>query len=75
VLRSTTAGATYLWNDGSTGPTLTTDAPGNYSVQVTVNGCSTSDAADLSNFNLQSVSLGPDRTICAGGSVMIGVTV
>ncbi len=72
---ATTAGATYLWNDGSTGPTLTTDVPGNYSVQVTVNGCSTSDAADLSNFNLQSVSLGPDRTICAGGSVMIGVTV
>ncbi|HQV39532.1 MAG TPA: hypothetical protein PK383_11465, partial [Flavobacteriales bacterium] len=75
IFDATTAGATYLWNDGSTGPTLTTDAPGNYSVQVTVNGCSTSDAADLSNFNLQSVSLGPDRTICAGGSVMIGVTV
>ena len=75
TLDATTAGATYLWSDGSTGSTLTTDQPGNYSVQVTVNGCSGNDAITLSYFNLQTVNLGPDRTICAGGSTLLGVNV
>ncbi|MGB3869772.1 MAG: gliding motility-associated C-terminal domain-containing protein, partial [Flavobacteriales bacterium] len=72
---ATTAGATYLWSDGSTAPTLITDQPGNYSVQVAVNGCTASDAVTLSYFNLQTVDLGPDRTICAGESTILGVHV
>ncbi|MGB3527302.1 MAG: hypothetical protein WBB32_15210, partial [Flavobacteriales bacterium] len=72
---ATTAGATYLWSDGSTAATLTTDQPGNYAVQVTVNGCTASDAAELTNFILQTVDLGADRTICAGESTMLGVHV
>ena len=68
-------GATYLWQNGSTGATLTTSAVGVVSVTVTVGGCSASDAATLSNFNLQAVDLGPDTSACAGSQVVIGVNV
>jgi gliding motility-associated-like protein len=67
--------ASYIWNDGSTQPQLSTTSPGTYSVQVTLNGCSATDTVELSNFNLQTVNLGPDRTLCAGSSARIGVTI
>ncbi|MBK6775277.1 MAG: hypothetical protein IPG74_05305 [Flavobacteriales bacterium] len=69
------AGATYLWNNNSTGATLTTAAVGTSSVTVTLNGCSASDAATLSNFSLQTVNLGPDVIACAGSPATIGVSV
>ncbi|MEO8067275.1 MAG: gliding motility-associated C-terminal domain-containing protein [Flavobacteriales bacterium] len=72
---ATLPGATYLWNDGSTGPTLTTSTPGASSVTVTLNGCSSWDGAMLNNFNLQSVSLGNDVVECAGTAVPIGVSI
>lgn len=70
-----TAGATYLWSNGSTAPALTTAVPGSYHVVVTVGGCAGSDTASLANFTLQTVGLGPDRTICAGASIRLGVNV
>lgn len=70
-----TPGAGYVWNDGSSLPQLTTTVPGTYSVQVTVNGCSASDAATLTNFNLQTVNLGADIALCAGSTARVGVTV
>ncbi|MCB0764471.1 MAG: hypothetical protein KDB84_07185, partial [Flavobacteriales bacterium] len=72
---ATTAGATYLWQDGSIGPTLTATAPGNYSVDVTVDGCTSTDNVQLTNFTLQVVDLGPDVTICQGASTALGVSV
>ncbi len=75
VFNATTAGATYLWNDGSSGATLAAAQPGTYSVAVTVNGCTARDTAVFSTFTLQSVNLGPDRSICAGESIQIGTTV
>ena len=68
-------GATYLWNDGSTAPTLTTASTGTSSVTVTLNGCAASDAATLSNFTLQTVNLGPDVVACAGTSVPLSIAV
>ncbi len=66
TLVATTPGGSYLWSDGSANSTLTTSTPGNYSVQVTVNGCSSSDAMVLTNHVLPVFNLGPDQTICAG---------
>ncbi|MBK9287779.1 MAG: gliding motility-associated C-terminal domain-containing protein [Flavobacteriales bacterium] len=68
-------GATYLWQDGTTGATLSTSGVGNVSVTVTVGGCSASDAVALSNFNLQAVNLGPDTSACAGSQLVLGVSV
>jgi gliding motility-associated-like protein len=66
TLDATTTGGSYVWSDGSTGPTFTTSTPGNISVQVTVNGCSSTDAITLGNFALPVFDLGADQTICAG---------
>jgi len=75
LLDATTAGATYLWQDGSTNATFIASTPGIYTVDVTVNGCTTSDSFTLSNFTLQTVDLGPDLTICQGQGITIGTTV
>lgn len=75
LLDATAAGASYLWSDGSAGPTLVASAAGNYSVQVTVNGCSATDAMTLSHYALPVFDLGPDQTICAGSSATFSANV
>ncbi len=72
---ASTPGATYIWQDGTTLPTLTTDVPGIYHVQVSVNGCSASDTVALDHFNLQSVDLGADITACAGTPVPLSLNI
>ena len=71
---ATTPNATYLWNDGSTGPTFTTGSAGNVSVEVTVNGCTASNEANVIVNPLPVVNLGPDQTICPGGSVPLSAS-
>ncbi|MEZ4756565.1 MAG: gliding motility-associated C-terminal domain-containing protein [Flavobacteriales bacterium] len=75
TLDATVPGATYLWQDGSTAATFNAAAPGNYSVQVTLNGCTSGDAVNLSHFALPVVDLGADQSICAGTSTTLGVNV
>lgn len=71
---ATTPGATYLWSNGATTPTISPGVSGNYSVTVTVNGCSGSDAVTLSvNPNLV-VNLGPDQSICQGQTALFDAT-
>lgn len=43
LLNATTAGASYQWNTGQTTPQLRVNNSGQYSVKVTVQGCSASD--------------------------------
>ncbi|MBK7946094.1 MAG: hypothetical protein IPJ85_12680 [Flavobacteriales bacterium] len=66
-----TAGATYLWHDGSTGPTYATSAPGPVSVTVTVNGCSALDAADVIALPSPIAALGNDTTLCDGATMLL----
>lgn len=68
---ATTAGATYLWQDGSTGPTFTTGTAGSYSATVTVNGCSSTDGAAVVVNPVPVVDLGPDATVCPGTDVLL----
>ena len=75
TLDATTANASYLWSTGSTAASITTSTPGTYSVQVTVNGCSASDAMDLANHALPVFTLGPDQVICAGQSTTFSANV
>lgn len=72
VLDATQPGASYLWQDGSTSPTFMASAPGTYSVEVTVNGCTTSDEMELAHHVLPLVDLGGTASFCAGSSVQIG---
>jgi len=57
--------ATYLWHDGSNGPSFVTDQEGWIEVEVTDSyGCSAKDNLYLSVYELPEVSLGPDTSLC-----------
>ncbi|MBK8339794.1 MAG: hypothetical protein IPK99_07255 [Flavobacteriales bacterium] len=71
TLDATLPGATYLWDNGSTAATRNVSAAGNYSVTVTANGCSNSDAVNINYTPLPVVNLGPDVTLCAGEQVVL----
>jgi len=75
TLDATAPGATYVWNDGSTGPTLQVDQAGLYDVDVTVGGCTSSDAVQVNVTPLPVVDLGPDQTICPGSSITLDAAV
>ena len=75
TLDVTTAGGSYVWQDGSTQPTFDATAEGLYTAAVTVNGCTTSDSFTLTHHTLQTVDLGPDVPICAGQATTIGAVV
>ena len=47
VLDAFTAGATYLWQDGSNDSTFNVDSPGIYTVQVTVGACTVEDSIEV----------------------------
>jgi gliding motility-associated-like protein len=67
LLNASSAGATYLWQDGSTNSTLSAVATGLYWVEVTNSGgCSKRDSIYVT-FNPYPVfNLGPDTDICQG---------
>ena len=66
VLDATQAGATYLWDDGSTGATLTVTGAGIYNVWVTINGCTGTDQVVVNYNPIPQPNLGPDQAICFG---------
>lgn len=66
----------YLWNDGSTGDTLSVTQGGTYVVTITdICGFSLSDTIVFTDFISQlSVDLGNDTTLCTGESIFLEVT-
>lgn len=65
------AGATYLWHDGSTGPTFIPIASGDHSVEVTVGGCSVTDSVIVVFEPAPVVDLGPDLSACEGETIVL----
>ncbi len=55
---------TFLWNDGSTNPTLLVDSSGTYIVNVTALGCTTTDTSIVVNDGLADLDLGADTSYC-----------
>ena len=74
LLDASLSGATYLWHDGTTGPTYTIDAYGLYSVAVSKNGCSKTDQLVASYLSLPMVDLGPDIITCQGNAITLDAT-
>lgn len=70
-LNALNAGATYLWNNGSTGQTLTITGPGTYWVEVTNANCVSSDTITIGLSAPVLVSLGNDTTLCLGASLVL----
>jgi gliding motility-associated-like protein len=74
VFEITPAGefTSYLWQDGSTGPSYSTDQEGWISVKVTdVYGCPGEDSLYLSIYDLPLVDLGNDTSLCGDESLML----
>jgi gliding motility-associated-like protein len=74
LLNGTTAGATYVWQDNSTNPTLNVNTTGTYWVQVT-NSCGVAtDSIDVTFSPIPVVNLGNDTTLCNGATLNYDVT-
>ncbi|HCS19764.1 MAG TPA: hypothetical protein DIW47_04230 [Bacteroidetes bacterium] len=67
-------GASYVWSDGSTGPTLKIIKPGIYWVRVNKYCVSQTDTIVI-NLNNAEKPLGNDTTICPGESIVLNATV
>jgi gliding motility-associated-like protein len=61
----------YLWKDGSTNSNYTIQNAGLYTLQVTQNGCSSSDSILVNYKPLPVVHLGNDTGFCAGESLLL----
>jgi gliding motility-associated-like protein len=65
LLDATLSGATYVWQDGSAGPTFTVTQPGTYTVERTINGCTSGGYIKVRYGNdFSAFSLGNDTTLC-----------
>ena len=75
VTLSTGTAAAYLWSNGSTSPTITVNAAGNYSVLLTgSNGCTSSSqvtAVTVTPVPVASISANGPTAICQGSSVVL----
>lgn len=70
----TDAGATYLWQDGSTAPTFSVTQAGMYSVTVTAAGESAADTVQVTVSDLPDLDLGRDTTLCLGDSLVFDLS-
>ncbi len=75
VTLTASAGASYLWSNGATTPSINVNASGNYSVTVTsANGCSATSAPTSVTVNplpAPTISASGPTTFCEGGSVTL----
>ncbi len=69
LLDATVPGATYQWDDGSSAPTLAVTNPGNYAVTVQLDGCTATDATQVSQV-LATAVLQP--ALCPGENFVLG---
>ncbi|MGB0929782.1 MAG: lectin-like domain-containing protein [Chitinophagales bacterium] len=60
------AADSYIWQDASTNPTFDVTQTGNYSVAITTNNCTSTDAIFVTVNPLPVVDLGEDITLCEG---------
>ena len=63
--------STFLWQDGSTSPTLNVSQGGIYSVEVTTLGCTSSDEVEIFYTDLPIVDLGNDTLICEDEELLL----
>ena len=71
LLDATTPGATYLWSNGSTSPTLLAATSGTYWVTVSTGGCSASDTLVIEGDGPPVLDLPARRTICPGETLVL----
>lgn len=60
-----------IWNNGSSGNSITVDQTGLYWVEVSQQGCTNSDSIHISFFSLGVFNIGNDTTLCPEDSYII----
>jgi len=73
VQLTATGGGTYTWSNGGTTPTISVQPTvnTNYVVTVNINGCTASDAVNVTVNSLPYINAGDNKTICSGASVQL----
>ncbi|MEM9929668.1 MAG: gliding motility-associated C-terminal domain-containing protein, partial [Bacteroidota bacterium] len=67
--------ADYLWQDGSTLPTLAASTGGFYKLIVDLGGCQKADSTNLTVTPLPTIDLGQDQVACEGDNFTLDATV
>ncbi|HEY3386197.1 MAG TPA: gliding motility-associated C-terminal domain-containing protein, partial [Saprospiraceae bacterium] len=71
TLDVTQPGATYTWQDQSTGSSFEVTAPGEYSVIIEIGDCTASDVIHVSYVDAINIQLGPDTTLCTNETLLL----
>lgn len=72
LLNATVQGATYVWQDGSTGPTFSVTQPGTYAVTVTdACGSGSDDIGVVYLLQPPQIELGPTQNLCDGETTVL----
>lgn len=74
VLELTDFYDSYIWQDGSTDPTLVIFSPGFYSVTVTQNGCTGMSSFEVLAGSPPPVTISGNLSFCSGGSTILSAT-
>lgn len=69
-LDASVSGASYLWQDGSSGSFYTVGRAGKYWVKVSVEGCAATDSIEIARKDF-SADLGSDRLLCNGAVIQL----
>lgn len=76
TIETVSSDGSILWSTGETGPSINVipSSNSNYSVTLTSeNGCTATDNINFTKYGGGDISLGPDITICQGGSIELQV--
>ena len=73
TLDATVQNATYLWQDNSTAASYTVSSEKDYFVEVTANGCSSSDTIHVTYNPLPNAIISGNYEVCDGEQVFINV--
>jgi gliding motility-associated-like protein len=71
LLNPQNSSSSFIWHDGSTAPTFTATKAGLYTVSVTSNNCTAKDSIIISYTLKPSFTLGADRLICPGQTIIL----
>jgi gliding motility-associated-like protein len=71
VLNPGVANAQYAWSSGTQASTYTVTKPGQYWVQVKLNGCTISDTINVAHYTVPVINIGADTRFCVGDSLLL----
>ncbi|WP_276482115.1 gliding motility-associated C-terminal domain-containing protein [Paraflavitalea pollutisoli] len=71
IVQSLTPGATYQWQDASTGSAFTITGQGLYWLEANLNACTARDSLNVTSRTVTTFTLGRDTAICENAQVLL----